>query len=43
MNCENKAKNLKDCPCDYPCSRKGMCCECIIYHRKNGGSPACLN
>ena len=42
MECQ-KEKNLKDCPCTYePCSRKGMCCECIKYHWKNGELPACL-
>jgi hypothetical protein len=27
-----KTTNLKDCPCTYPCSRKGACCECIRSH-----------
>lgn len=41
MNCQ-KEKNLKDCPCTYPgCPRKGICCECLKYHRKNNGIPAC--
>jgi hypothetical protein len=34
----NKAR----CNCTYePCSRKGICCECIEYHRKSGELPAC--
>jgi hypothetical protein len=34
----NKAK----CNCTYePCSRKGLCCECIPYHRQMGELPAC--
>lgn len=41
MEC-NKTKNLKNCSCTYePCSRKGICCECIAYHRANGELPAC--
>jgi hypothetical protein len=35
---ENKAK----CNCTYElCSRKGICCECITYHRRSGELPAC--
>jgi|UniRef100_A0A7C6A7T6 hypothetical protein len=42
MECNIKA-NLKNCTCTYePCSRKGRCCECIIYHRENGELPGCL-
>jgi hypothetical protein len=34
----NKAR----CNCTYePCSRKGICCECIEYHRKSSELPAC--
>lgn len=40
--CENKKENMRECPCDSPCHRKGMCCECIKYHREHGGYPACL-
>jgi len=41
MECK-KEQNLKNCPCTYPnCSRKGLCCECIEYHRKNNELPAC--
>jgi len=36
---ENKA----DCACTYePCSRKGMCCDCIEYHWRMGELPGCL-
>lgn len=39
----NIEKNKRDCTCTYePCSRKGICCECISYHRKNGEVPGCL-
>ena len=35
-------KNKVDCNCTYePCSRKGICCECIAYHRKAQQLPAC--
>lgn len=36
---ENKAL----CSCTYePCSRKGICCECIRHHLKNKELPACF-
>ncbi len=39
----NVAANKKDCTCTYePCSRKGVCCECLAYHRRSGELPACL-
>ncbi|MDI6736249.1 MAG: DUF6485 family protein [bacterium] len=39
----NVAVNKKDCPCTYePCSRKGICCECIKYHKKMNQLPGCL-
>jgi hypothetical protein len=42
MECKNKEKNLKNCPCTYePCSKKGICCECLSYHLKNRELPAC--
>ncbi|PIP55092.1 MAG: hypothetical protein COX07_01765 [Bacteroidetes bacterium CG23_combo_of_CG06-09_8_20_14_all_32_9] len=40
MDC-NIEKNIKNCNCTYPCSRKGKCCECISYHRRMGELPAC--
>jgi len=41
MDCK-KAKNTQDCTCSYgSCSRKGLCCECIQYHRKSGELPGC--
>jgi hypothetical protein len=31
------------CTCTYePCSRKGLCCECIAYHWRYGELPGCL-
>jgi len=35
--------NKNKCNCTYePCSRKGMCCECLQYHLGAGQFPACL-
>ncbi len=42
MEC-GKEKIKKQCTCTYePCSRKGKCCECVEYHRKNGEIPGCF-
>lgn len=36
-------KNLARCNCSYePCSRKGICCECLATHWSNQELPACL-
>ena len=41
-NCPNIKENLTHCNCSYnPCERKGLCCQCLHYHRKNGELPAC--
>ncbi|MCD6561448.1 MAG: cytosolic protein [Deltaproteobacteria bacterium] len=41
MEC-NKEKNLDRCNCTYePCSRKGLCCQCIEYHLNMRQLPAC--
>lgn len=41
MEC-NKARNQENCNCSYdPCTRKGVCCECISYHLKNRQLPGC--
>ena len=38
-----KERNLKACNCTYePCSRKGLCCECLAYHWSMEELPACL-
>lgn len=43
MECKNLERNLTVCNCTYePCSRKGTCCDCLIYHRRNGELPACF-
>jgi len=39
----NVQENKQKCNCSYEsCSRKGICCECIIYHRQMGQFPACF-
>ncbi len=40
MECK-KQENQKHCNCTYPCPRKGICCECIKYHRERNELPAC--
>lgn len=30
-----------ECNCTYPCDKKGLCCECVKYHRSRGELPAC--
>ncbi len=42
-DCPNQKTNLANCNCSYdPCSRKGVCCECVLYHRRNNQLPACF-
>lgn len=42
MECQEE-KNKPQCNCTYePCSRKGFCCQCIAYHRRQQEAPACL-
>ncbi|MFH1248493.1 MAG: DUF6485 family protein [Candidatus Omnitrophota bacterium] len=42
-DCLNQKYNIGNCNCSYvPCSRKGSCCACILYHRKNKELPACF-
>ena len=42
MECKQE-KNRVTCTCTYePCSRKGICCECIAYHRRHNELPGCL-
>lgn len=40
-DCPNEEKNLERCNCTYPCGKKGLCCECLHYHRSMGELPAC--
>ncbi len=40
--CANIERNIANCNCTYSgCSRHGICCECIEYHRTSGELPAC--
>ena len=42
MGCKNELAHLKNCNCSYQgCSRKGICCECLTYHRSKKELPAC--
>ena len=42
MDCKQNT-NTRRCTCTYePCPRKGLCCDCIAYHRANGELPGCL-
>ncbi|MEM0333364.1 MAG: DUF6485 family protein [Candidatus Aenigmatarchaeota archaeon] len=41
MECK-KEDNLKICKCTYePCSKKGICCECLRYHLRMRQLPGC--
>lgn len=40
MECQ-KPQNLKNCNCTYDCERKGLCCECLAYHKVKNELPAC--
>jgi hypothetical protein len=35
-------KNQTVCNCSYSCSKKGICCECLSYHKSRGEVPACF-
>ena len=40
--CLRQNENKKRCNCSYePCSKKGICCECIQYHLSRQELPAC--
>ena len=42
MECKQE-RNLSRCNCTYsPCSRKGVCCDCIAYHLRARELPACV-
>ncbi|MDD3178284.1 MAG: DUF6485 family protein [Candidatus ainarchaeum sp.] len=40
MECR-KEENKKFCNCTYNCPTKGICCECIKFHRERDELPAC--
>jgi hypothetical protein len=42
-SCPNRERNEERCSCvSVDCSRHGVCCECIAYHRERGELPSCL-
>ncbi|OQY40306.1 MAG: cytosolic protein [Candidatus Cloacimonetes bacterium 4572_65] len=42
MDCK-KEENVLNCTCSYPgCDKKGICCECLAFHRKRRELPGCL-
>jgi len=42
MECRQE-KTRASCTCTYNnCAKKGLCCECIAYHRERGEAPGCL-
>lgn len=41
MECKQE-NNLRSCTCSYPCSKRGMCCDCVASHRRNGEIPGCF-
>ncbi len=42
MECK-KNINMERCNCTYPgCTHKGLCCECIEYHKSKRQLPGCF-
>ena len=42
-DCPNQKKNVAACTCTYvTCERRGLCCECVVYHRSRGQLPGCF-
>jgi len=42
MECK-KEQNLKHCNCTYTsCSKRGVCCACVTFHRERGEIPGCF-
>jgi len=41
-NCPNLEKNKTECTCTYSCGKRGLCCECVRYHRAAGQIPGCF-
>lgn len=40
MECKQN-RNTDYCNCSYPCGKKGICCDCLHYHRMLNELPAC--
>ena len=41
MDCK-KEMNKVNCTCTYPCSKRGVCCECVQYHLSREEIPGCF-
>lgn len=42
QKCPSQEKIQTNSNCTYePCPRKGLCCECVVYHRVHRELPAC--
>lgn len=42
MECK-KDKNKVSCTCSYSsCGKRGLCCDCVAYHRDRGEIPGCF-
>jgi hypothetical protein len=41
MEC-TKEKNMASCTCTYSCGKRGLCCQCVAYHRDIGQIPGCF-
>ncbi len=41
MNCK-KEENKINCSCTATCSNRGLCCECVRYHRERNELPGCF-
>ena len=37
----SKELNQEHCNCSYSCDKHGLCCECLMNHRRRGELPAC--
>jgi hypothetical protein len=42
MECKSENNKNTHCNCTYSCQKKGVCCDCLHYHRKMGELPACF-
>ena len=41
--CDNRKTNLTTCTCTYiSCDKRGLCCQCVVYHRARGELPGCF-
>jgi len=39
----DQEKNLENCTCTYlSCTKRGLCCECVTYHRSKRELPGCF-